>query len=141
MKSLRKNLTVFIVLTGLLSLNEGCCVNTKQTLDYLEYSDYVTLVVTVPETHADLVRKAMGDAGAGKIGDYSHCSFSIKGIGRGKFNLVEGPIEEEIEERIETICSLDLLERVLEEIRKAHPHEETIIDIFPVYAQGKKKAK
>ena len=42
----------------------------------------VKLVVYVPETHADIVRKAMGDAGAGIVGDYKFCSFSVKGIGR-----------------------------------------------------------
>lgn len=34
----------------------------------MELSDYVTLVFTVPETHADHVRDAMERAGAGKVG-------------------------------------------------------------------------
>ena len=33
----------------------------------------------VPESSADAVRLAMGDAGAGRIGNYEHCSFSIHG--------------------------------------------------------------
>lgn len=71
----------------------------------------VKIVVFVPKTHTGMVRKAMGDAGAGRIGNYSHCSFSIDGIGRykplegahpaigevGKFEGVE-------EERIECVC-------------------------------------
>ncbi len=40
----------------------------------------VKIVVFVPLTHADIVRDAMGDAGAGAIGNYSHCSFSSKGL-------------------------------------------------------------
>ena len=44
----------------------------------------VKIVVFVPETHTDAVRDAMGKAGAGKIGNYSFCSFSSKGIGRFK---------------------------------------------------------
>ncbi|MEI8329976.1 MAG: hypothetical protein WCG14_08335 [Chlamydiia bacterium] len=36
----------------------------------MELSDYVTIVITVPETHPDMVREAMGRAGAGKVGDY-----------------------------------------------------------------------
>lgn len=32
----------------------------------------VKIVVFVPKTHTDVVRQAMGDAGAGKIGNYSH---------------------------------------------------------------------
>jgi hypothetical protein len=50
----------------------------------LEVSEYVTLSFTVPETHADRVREAMGIAGAGKVGHYSFCSFSSKGMGRFK---------------------------------------------------------
>jgi len=45
-------------------------------------SKLVKLVVTVPELDADNLRKAIGDADGGKIGNYSHCSFSVKGIGR-----------------------------------------------------------
>jgi hypothetical protein len=77
----------------------------------MKLSNIVTLVVMVPETHADLVREAMGKAGAGKMGNYTHCSFSSKGIGRfipqkgahpfiGKENVLETVAEE----RIETVC-------------------------------------
>lgn len=41
----------------------------------------VKIVVFVPKSHTDIVRKAMGGAGAGKIGNYSHCSYSIDDIG------------------------------------------------------------
>jgi hypothetical protein len=114
----------------------------------LELSDYVTLVFTVPETHADSVRNAMGRAGAGKLGDYSYCSFSMKGTGRfipnkgaHPFLGKEGQLEEVPEERIETVCSYAVLDHVLEEIKKAHPYEEFVIDIYPVYEVGRKKAK
>jgi hypothetical protein len=114
----------------------------------LEQSNYVTIVITVPETHADAIREAMGHAGAGQVGDYSYCSYSVKGIGRfmphkgatpylGK----EGVLEKVVEERIETVCSREKLEHVLEAIKKAHPYEETVIDIYPVYEIGRKKAK
>ena len=42
------------------------------------------LIFTVPSTHADATRKAIGEAGAGKLGNYSFCSFTTKGIGRFK---------------------------------------------------------
>jgi hypothetical protein len=45
-------------------------------------SKFVKIVVFVPEDSADKVRKALGDAGAGKIGKYSFCSFSTKGTGK-----------------------------------------------------------
>jgi dinuclear metal center YbgI/SA1388 family protein len=42
------------------------------------------LVVFVPESDKDNVLQAMFDAGAGKIGNYSECSFSAEGIGTFK---------------------------------------------------------
>lgn len=114
----------------------------------MKESDYVTIVITVPETHANAVREAMGRAGAGKVGNYSYCSYSVKGTGRFMPNKgsdpyigTEGVIEEVIEERIETVCNRAILELVLEEIKKTHPYEETVIDIYPVYEIGRKKAR
>jgi hypothetical protein len=48
-------------------------------------SDSVKLVIFVPETHTDIVREAMGKAGAGKIGKYSFCTFSYP-VGHGRMN-------------------------------------------------------
>lgn len=113
----------------------------------MELSDYVTIAMNVPQTHADVVRDVMGRAGAGKVGNYSYCSYSTTGIGRFMPNKnsnpyigKEGVIEEVIEERIETICKRSILEHVLEEIKKAHPYEEMVIDIYPIYEMGRKKA-
>lgn len=103
-------------------------------------SNYVTIVVIVPETHADAIRDALARAGAGQVGHYSHGSYSVKGISRFMPNEGANPyigkigiMEEVIEERIETVCSYALLERVVEEVRKAHPYEEPGIDIYPAY--------
>jgi hypothetical protein len=122
--------------------------SSKTEKQMLEPSEYVTIVMTVPETHANQVREAMGKAGAGRVGNYSHCSFSVKGIGRFKpeegarpFLGKEGEMETVVEERIETVCRTDYLERVLEAIKKAHPYEETVIDIYPVYQIGRKTRK
>lgn len=114
-------------------------------MDQLELSNYVTLVVIVPESHADIIRDIMGKAGAGESEHYSHGSFSVKGISRfmpkegsQPFQGEKGVLETVVEERIETICSRDRLEKVVEAIKKAHPYEETVIDIFPIYTIGYK---
>jgi hypothetical protein len=120
----------------------------KKGIDDLEQSEFVTIVLAVPESHANAMREVMGRAGAGKQGDYSHCSFSIKGIGRfmpekgsNPFLGKEGVLEEVVEERIEAICNRAVLHHVLEEIKKAYPYEEAVIDIYPVYEIGLKRAK
>jgi hypothetical protein len=91
----------------------------------------VKFVVYVPETHADIVRETLGKLGAGSIGDYTYCSFSTKGIGRflpmdtahpaiGKV----GKLEAISEERIETVCYKDDLQRIIDAVNAVHPYEE-----------------
>jgi len=97
------------------------------------------IVVFVPEAAADKIRKAMGKAGAGKIGNYSYCSYSTKGIGR--FMPLEGSepskgkigeIEKVAEERIETVCDKEKLDGVINAIKITHPYEEAPIDLYEV---------
>lgn len=100
-------------------------------------SENVKIVVFVPETHTDIVREAMGNAGAGKIGNYTHCTFSSKGIGRFKPeegahpHIGEiGKFEEVAEEKIETVCSREKLEEVIKAIKEVHPYDEVALDIY-----------
>jgi hypothetical protein len=102
-------------------------------------STHVKIVVFVPETHTDIVREAMGKAGAGKIGNYSHCSFSSKGIGRfrpedgANPHIGEvGKFEEVVEERIETVCSREKLQEVITAIKEVHPYDEIALDVYPL---------
>lgn len=99
----------------------------------------VKLVIYVPETHADLVRKAMGEAEAGIVGDYKFCSFSVKGIGR--YIPLEtarptigtiGKLEEVAEERIETVCYKKDLDKIIAAVKKVHPYEEIALDVYPL---------
>lgn len=99
----------------------------------------VKIVVYAPEVNADAVRSAMGKAGAGKLGNYSFCSFSVKGIGRFKPEKGANPaigkvgeIESVAEERIETICERKKLSKVIAAIKKVHPYEEVALDIYPL---------
>lgn len=99
----------------------------------------VKIVVFVPETHTDALREAMGNAGAGKIGNYSFCSFSSKGIGRFKPESGAQPHigevgkpEEVQEERIEMVCPREKVNEVIDAIKKVHPYEEVALDIYPL---------
>jgi dinuclear metal center YbgI/SA1388 family protein len=101
------------------------------------------LVVFVPTTHADRVRQAMGDAGAGFIGNYSHCAFEV--VGKGRFLPGEGAnpflgeagrIETVEEVRVETIIPASLEKRVIQAMLAAHPYEEVAYDLYPLDNQG-----
>lgn len=105
-------------------------------------SDIFKIVVFVPLSHSEVVRQALGDAGAGALGKYSHCSFSMKGIGRYKPLKGADPaigevgkLEEVEEERIEVICNRELVKKVVAEVRKVHPYEEIAMDIYPVLSE------
>ena len=102
-------------------------------------ANLVKIVVTVPENDANNLRKAMGDADGGRIGNYTHCSFSVKGMGRflpvngAKPAIGEvGKLEEVVEERIEVTCEEGKLDNVLKAIREVHPYEEPAVDIYPM---------
>ena len=99
----------------------------------------VKITTTAPPEHADAIREALGNAGAGKIGVYHFCSFSVLGKGRslptkdadpfigelGKLEVIE-------EEQIEVVCQREEASVVIAALRAAHPYEEPIIEISPL---------
>lgn len=88
------------------------------------------------------MRQAIGDAGGGKIGNYSHCSFSSKGIGR--YKPLEGAhpaigevgkFEEVEEEQVEFVCERSQAKAVIEALKKVHPYEEVAMDIYSLVSE------
>lgn len=101
------------------------------------------LVVYTPKDASESVRNALGDAGAGFIGNYSHCSFTASGIGRFLPGENTNPyigqvckLEEVNEERIETVFPENLERKVLKAMYQAHPYEEPAFDIYPLHIKG-----
>ncbi len=95
------------------------------------------LVVFTPLTHADIVREALGKAGAGVIGNYEYCSFSSIGYGRYRGNEKSNPTigtagnyEKVEEERIEVVVNESVLKNVIAEVKKVHPYEEVAFDVY-----------
>jgi hypothetical protein len=102
-------------------------------------SEFVMLVTSAPKEHADAVRKAMGDAGAGRLGNYTHCSFSYEGMGRflpeeraNPAYGAKGELSQVPEERIEMLCERAVVKDVIAALKKAHPYEEPAYHYFPV---------
>ena len=95
------------------------------------------LIVFVPREALDAVRAALFEAGAGRIGDYAHCSWYTEGT--GTFLGGEGPSpsvgqagrEERVNElRLETVFPADRQDEVIAALRGAHPYEEPAFDIY-----------
>lgn len=99
----------------------------------------VKLVIFTPLTHSDIVREALGNAGAGKIGNYDFCSFSTRGTGRFRGNEKASPAigaalqyEAVEEEKIEVVVPRNILQEVIDAVKKVHPYEEVAYDIYPL---------
>jgi dinuclear metal center YbgI/SA1388 family protein len=93
-------------------------------------------VILVPPAAAEALRQALFAAGAGTVGGYTHCSWSI--VGAGQFLPgpgaqpalgVVGTLQRGPEERVEVIAPVALRARVLAALRAAHPDEEPSFDI------------
>ena len=102
------------------------------------------LGVMVPVGDAERVRAALAEAGAGRIGDYEHASFSVRGEGR--FRPTEGaqPTIGEVgraevveEERVEVVLPRALRRRVVDALLAAHPYEEPAYDVVELADDGR----
>jgi hypothetical protein len=95
------------------------------------------LVVFVPREALDPVREALFAAGAGRIGDYTRCSWYTAGTGTflgGEStdpSVGEKGREQRVAElRLETVYPAELEAQVLAALREAHPYEEPAFDLY-----------
>ena len=91
----------------------------------------------VPREALDKVRTALFDAGAGRIGEYEHCSWYTEGTGTflgGKGtspSVGQAGREERVNElRLETVFPAERQDEVISALRRAHPYEEPAFDIY-----------
>ena len=100
------------------------------------------MVTYVPVSHAEEVRDALFNAGAGDIGNYSECSFNAEGTGTFKGNENTNPfvgepgkrhLENEV--RIETVYPAVLESKILMALVLAHPYEEVAYDLYQLSNQ------
>ncbi len=101
------------------------------------------LVVFVPAGYEDRVRQALGDAGLGVIGRYSHCSFTSPGQGAYRplpgaqpFQGEVGQLSRAEEFRLEILAPESLLPGALARLKEVHPYEEVAYDLYPVRHPG-----
>ena len=84
----------------------------------------------VPEDYIEQVKTALFDAGAGRIGDYSHCAWQTKGM--GQFMPLQGSdafigeinsLEKVAEYKVEMICSEAHIHAAIAALKNSHPYE------------------
>ncbi len=95
------------------------------------------LVVFVPREALDDVREALFAAGAGRIGNYQHCSWYTEGTGTFLGGEGTSPSvgqagrEERVNElRLETVFPAEHEDEVIAALRRAHPYEEPAFDVY-----------
>ncbi|MGE5550781.1 MAG: Nif3-like dinuclear metal center hexameric protein [Bacteroidota bacterium] len=145
-KIMRQGLNLFAVHTNLDASPRGHAARIGRQMGLIGMtplkpsgSRLAKVVVYVPESHAERVRKAMALAGAGVFGQYEGCSFSAPGIGRftpgreakpfiGATNL-ESAVPET---RIEVTCPESAWQKVVNAARAEHPYEMMVYDVWPL---------
>ncbi|HKL90209.1 MAG TPA: Nif3-like dinuclear metal center hexameric protein [Allomuricauda sp.] len=95
------------------------------------------LIAYAPTADAENIKLALFQAGAGEIGKYSNCSYSLEGIGSfkagGNANPTVGKIGEvhfEKEAQINVIYSFEKEKAILSALFDAHPYEEVAYEIL-----------
>lgn len=99
-------------------------------------SPYCKLYTFVPDNHLEKVKDAVFAAGAGSIGRYRECSFTVGGTGTflpgsgtKPFTGTPGERNAEKEQKIEFIFPAYLEGKIIQALKAAHPYEEVAYDL------------
>lgn len=95
------------------------------------------IFVMSPKEYTTKLIDAMSGAGAGVMGNYTHCAFITPGFGNWKSEKGSNPavgevgkMSRESEEKIEMVCPEDKLSNVVKAIKRTHPYEMPAIDVI-----------
>jgi dinuclear metal center YbgI/SA1388 family protein len=106
-------------------------------------SDQYKLSVFVPEESLEFVSDSIFKAGAGNIGEYSQCSFIVRGEGtflgseRSNPSVGKKNNKEKVQEvRLEVLVSSHNLKSVISAMLKSHPYEEPAYDVYTLANSG-----
>lgn len=84
----------------------------------------------VPEQALEQVKQALFDAGAGRIGEYTHCAWQI--LGEGQFMPLAGSnpyigklneLEKISEYKVELVCEQQFIHAAIAALKQTHPYE------------------
>ena len=97
----------------------------------------------IPQSHVDQVVDALNEVGALTIGgNYDYCVFRSRGVGSWRplegadpFMGHVGNVSKEEETKIEFTCRQAVVKDALDTIEQAHPYEEVVINVLPVFTR------
>ncbi|MFZ9982703.1 MAG: Nif3-like dinuclear metal center hexameric protein [Cyclobacteriaceae bacterium] len=148
--AIRNNISIVAIHTNFDNIKDGVNKTIADRLGLINrkvlrpiQGNIFTLVTHVPESHSGLVLNALHDAGAGKIGNYSHCSFRSEGTGSylpeneaQPWQGTKGNLEQVSEVRLEVLVPSYRSEAILAALFKSHPYEEVSYNLTQTINQN-----
>ena len=145
-KAIKNDIAIYAIHTNLDNVLNG--VNSEfanklglinQQIILQKPNQLISLVTYAPKTHAQQVREALFEVGAGAIGFYDNCSFNSEGIGTYRAAVGAQPYlgnvgedHSEKEERIEVVCFKWQEKSLIKALKMAHPYEEVAYQLTPL---------
>lgn len=99
------------------------------------------LIFFVPEEACEPVKIAVFASGAGRLGNYSECSWQV--LGQGQFRPLENAnpfigdisrLERVLEYRVEILCEPGCIKEAVAALKKSHPYEEPAYEVIKLEA-------
>lgn len=143
-KAIKNNIAIYAAHTNFDNVKNGVNQKIAQKLGLINLKVLAPkkqilkkLVTYVPDSHAEVVRNSLFQAGAGNIGNYDQCSFNVNGKGtfRGNddsnpFVGEKGKTSFENETRIEVVFEAYKEQNLLANLLAVHPYEEVAFDVY-----------
>lgn len=144
LKAIRNHIAIYAIHTNLDNVMHGVNAKISEKIGLNDCrilqpktSILKKLTTYAPTAFADKVKHSLFQAGAGFIGQYDQCSFSVSGTGTFRplagstpFVGEQGKMHSELEERIEVIYPFYLENALIAQLKANHPYEEVAYDII-----------
>src|SRR5690606_20057940 len=153
LKAIQNNIAIYAIHTALDNVPEGVNNSICEALKLLnrqlllpKNNTLKKLTTYVPTQEAESLRNALFLAGAGHIGNYSHCSFNVNGTGTFMGNEISNPTKGEKnkmhfenETKITVIFEAHKEASVLQSLFKNHSYEEVAYEIITLNNKNQTK--
>jgi len=143
-EAIKNNIAIYAAHTNMDTVNKGLNAILCEKLNILDYTVLrpmqnvlKKLVTFSPESHVENIKNALFASGAGFIGNYDCCSYSVNGV--GSFRALDGAnpyvgkkneVHFENEVRIEFVFPSFVEKKLIKALLAAHPYEEVAYDIY-----------
>ena len=143
-KAIKNDIAIYAIHTNLDNVKDGVNGAIAQKIGILNSKilrpkrDYIKkLSFYCPISDSQNIKEKLWEAGAGNIGNYSHCSFSIEGEGTFMGNEESQPttgeknnLHKEKEDKIEMVIPSYLKNQILDTLFEVHPYEEVAYELY-----------